>query len=67
MIMTLRDSEAEDKEYKHSKKKTEKSTWYTVLRDWDVICNSLEEEEGNTELTEKKMCIMYLTDVFTAF
>lgn len=32
--MILRDSEAEDKEYEHGKKKkTEKSIWYTVLRD----------------------------------
>lgn len=47
--MILRDSEAGDKEYEHGKKRTEKSIWYTVLRDEDVISNSLEEEGGNTK------------------
>lgn len=28
--MILRDSEAEDKEYEHGKKRTEKSIWYSV-------------------------------------
>lgn len=35
----------QETEYEHSKKRTEKSIWYTALRDREVICNSLEEEE----------------------
>lgn len=43
--MILRDGEAKDNVYKHSKKKgLRNQPWYTVLRDWDVLCNSLEEE-----------------------
>lgn len=36
------------------KKRTEKSIWYTVFRDWDVICNSLEEEENTKAHRERK-------------
>ncbi len=67
--MILRDSEAGDKEYEHSKKK-----------DWEINLIYSVKETGRSSVTtwkkkrtqkptekKKKMCIKYLTNLFTAF